>query len=73
MSGAQHCRYAIACVDERSDQRIRELCAKILVTKDDADLVPLCAELRAAIQGRIDKIMSNFQKSPFAAGTEERE
>jgi hypothetical protein len=73
MLGAKHCKLSFSRVDERAHDRIRQLCARILETKDEAELGSLCLELRTEIQSRIDRIRHELQRSPFVSGQEERE
>jgi hypothetical protein len=40
-------------MDRRSDDRIRELCAKILATEDQDEVINLCFELKKEIQNHV--------------------
>lgn len=50
-------------MDRRSDDRIRELCAKIVSTKDQDEVINLCFELKKEIQNHLQQFrerISNY-------------
>lgn len=56
----------IASMDRRSDDRIRELCSRILATKDQDELVNLCIRLRKEIQNHVGHLRGRMSEYPFA-------
>jgi hypothetical protein len=59
-------------MDRRSDDRIRELCSKILATNDQDELVSLCIQLRKEIQKHVEHLRGRISEYPFSGEKRKR-
>ena len=49
----------------RVEDKIRELCAQVLVTEDEDELRPMLVELRNALRQHIEHLRCRFANYPF--------